>query len=191
MKLSERSIISALRQRHYKLTPQRRAVIDAILTSQDHLTPSAIYRKVCQRHRGIGLVTVYRTLDILKELGLVCELRTGDSCPSYTISNPKHHHHLICSGCGKVIDFISPDSFKHDIDTRDKDTVTTRDGGCVDAILVSSTQDIRDMLIPKLEKSDLNVSVIFLDECQFFTLDIIDLIKKAGLKYKRTSEIEK
>ena len=104
MRLTERKVTASLRQSGYKLTPQRRAVIRAITSSQDHLTPTTIYQKVHQDHPNIGLVTIYRTLEILAELELVCELQAGGICRSYTISTPEHHHHLICSNCGIVID---------------------------------------------------------------------------------------
>jgi len=109
MKLTERKIAAALRQHGYKLTPQRRAVIQTIASTQDHLTPAAIYGKVHQDHPGIGLVTIYRTLDILAKLELICELHAGGSCHSYTIGASGHHHHLICSNCGGVIDFTGYD----------------------------------------------------------------------------------
>lgn len=109
MRLTERKVVAALRRHGYKLTPQRRAVIWAIASSQDHLTPATIYEKVHQEQPNIGLVTVYRTLEILAELELICELHAGGICHSYTISTPQHHHHLICSNCGIVIDFTSHD----------------------------------------------------------------------------------
>jgi len=109
MRLTERKIVATLRQHGYKLTPQRQAVIQTIASNQDHLTPTAIYEKVHQDHPNIGFVTIYRTLNILAELKLICELHAGGSCHSYTISAPGHHHHLICSNCGKVIDFIGYD----------------------------------------------------------------------------------
>jgi len=84
-------------------------VIQAIASNQDHLTPAAIYEKVHQDKPHIGLVTIYRTLDILTKLKLICELHAGNSCRSYTISAPGHHHHLICSNCGKVVDFTGYD----------------------------------------------------------------------------------
>jgi len=105
MRLTERKVAATLRQHGYKLTPQRRAVMRTIVSSQDHLTPSAIYEKVHQDHPNIGLVTIYRTLDILAKLGLICELHAGGSCRSYTISAVGHHHHLICSNWGTVVDF--------------------------------------------------------------------------------------
>jgi Fur family ferric uptake transcriptional regulator len=117
MKLKDRSIIVTLRRHGYKLTTQRRAVIHAISSSQDHLTPTAVFEKVSQDHPGIGLVTVYRTLKLLADLDLICELHTGDNCPSYTASTPQHHHHLICSGCGKVVDFTSSNTVRHSLST--------------------------------------------------------------------------
>ena len=107
MRLSQRKVTTTLRQHGYELTPQRRAVIQAIASTQDHLTPTAIYDKVHQDHPDIGLVTIYRTLETLVKLKLICELHAGGSCHSYTISAPGHHHHLICSNCGRVIDFTS------------------------------------------------------------------------------------
>lgn len=105
MKLTEKTIVAALRRNGYKATQQRRAVIQAIATSNDQLTPAEIHGRIHRDHPGIGLVTVYRTLELLITLNLVCELHTGTNSPSYTISLSQHHHHLICSGCGKVVDF--------------------------------------------------------------------------------------
>jgi len=107
MRLTERKVTASLRQSGHKLTPQRRAVIRVITSSQDHLTPATIYKKVHHYQPNIGLVTIYRTLEILAELGLVCELPAGGTCRSYTISTSQHHHHLICSDCGIVVDFTS------------------------------------------------------------------------------------
>lgn len=106
MKLTERKIATNLKQHSYRLTPQRRAVIQTIASAQDHLTPAAIYKKVHQEHLGVGLVTIYRTLDLLAGLGLICEVHTRGGHRSYLMRRPvEHHHHLICSGCGTVIDF--------------------------------------------------------------------------------------
>jgi len=105
MKLTEKTIVVALRRNGYKATLQRRAVIHAIANSNDHLTPAGIHDRIHQDHPGIGLVTVYRTLEVLITLNLVCELHTGTNCPSYALSVPQHHHHLVCSGCSKVVAF--------------------------------------------------------------------------------------
>jgi Fur family ferric uptake transcriptional regulator len=109
MRFSEKKIATILRQHGYKFTPQRWAVIQAIASSQDHLTPADIYKRVHQEHPEIGLVTVYRTLDILAKMGLICELHAGGSCRSYTAAASEHHHHLICSSCGRVVDVCGYD----------------------------------------------------------------------------------
>jgi Fur family transcriptional regulator, ferric uptake regulator len=110
MVYTEKKIEHALRQHGYKITPQRRTIISAIVHSHEHLTPAAIYEKVCREHPGIGLVTIYRTLEMLTGLGLICEMHAGGSCRSYLMRRPaEHHHHLICSDCGTVIDFTNCD----------------------------------------------------------------------------------
>jgi Fur family ferric uptake transcriptional regulator len=110
MRFTEKKLTSILRQRGYRLTPQRRAVLKVIALSPGHLTPAAMYQRVRREYPGIGLVTVYRTLAILAELGLICEVHAGGSCRSYLMRKPVgHHHHLICSRCGRVVDFSGCD----------------------------------------------------------------------------------
>ena len=110
MRLTNKTIATILRQHGYKLTPQRRAVLSVIAPSREHLTPAAIYERVHKEHPDVGLVTIYRTLDILTKLRLICEVHAGDSCRSYLMRRPsEHHHHLICSECGTVIDFTNCD----------------------------------------------------------------------------------
>ena len=106
MILTERKITTILRQGGYKLTTQRRAVLKTIVRSPSHLSPAEIYHRTKQEHPGIGLVTVYRTLEILTKLGGICEVHTGGSSRSYLIRRPLgHHHHVICIKCGAVVDF--------------------------------------------------------------------------------------
>lgn len=106
MVYTEKRTERELRKNGYKITPQRRAIIRAIIGSHEHLTPAAIYEKVHRDNPSIGLVTIYRTLEILEELDLICEMHAGGSCHSYLLRRPsEHHHHIICSDCGKVVDF--------------------------------------------------------------------------------------
>ncbi len=107
---TEKMIESTLRRGGYKLTPQRRMVIKSIIHTHEHLTPAEIYEKVCREDPRIGLVTIYRTLEVLAELNLICEMHTGGNCRSYLMRRPvEHHHHLVCSDCGTVIDFTDCD----------------------------------------------------------------------------------
>jgi Fur family ferric uptake transcriptional regulator len=110
MRLTTKKIAALLRQRGYKLTPQRRAILAAITQSHGHLTPAAIYDKVKLEQKNIGLVTIYRTIELLARLGLICEVHAGGNCHSYLLRRPsEHHHHIICSDCGMVTDFTDCD----------------------------------------------------------------------------------
>ena len=109
MKLTEKKIATILRQHGYKITPQRRAILSVIVHSEEHSTPSAILQKANYSHPGIGLVTVYRTLEILSKLGLVCRMHTSEGCHSYKGVLLEHHHHLTCTACGRVIEFTDCD----------------------------------------------------------------------------------
>ena len=96
---------AALKQSGYKITRQRLAVLRAIALSNDLLTPSALHERVRKEQPDIGLVTIYRTLDILAGLGLICKIHTEANSRSYISGVSEHHGHLICSSCGKVVDF--------------------------------------------------------------------------------------
>jgi len=110
MKLTANKIAGILRENGYKLTPQRHAILKVIAANHDRLTPEAIYQKTQDTYPGIGLVTIYRTLEILDKLDLLCHIHTDDGCRSYMMRRPTgHHHHLVCSGCGKAVDFTDCD----------------------------------------------------------------------------------
>ncbi len=106
MKLTANKIAGILRDHGYKLTPQRHAVLKVIASSPGHLSPEDIYEKAHHEYPELGLVTVYRTLDLLSELNLVCRVHAPNGCRNYMMRRPTgHHHHLVCSSCGKVVDF--------------------------------------------------------------------------------------
>jgi Fur family transcriptional regulator, ferric uptake regulator len=103
--MTNKSIEEQLKKKGFKLTRQRRAIVDVIGSSQEPLTPSDIYEKLRGRQSGIGRVTVYRTLEVLQQNGMLCELHIGDTCRSYLKRPGGHHHHLVCHDCGRVVDF--------------------------------------------------------------------------------------
>jgi len=141
MVYNDRKIVSILRQRGYKLTPQRKAVLSVIAHSHEHLTPVAIYERAHQHHSGIGLVTVYRTLELLTQLGLICEVHAGDNGRSYLLRRPAgHHHHLICSSCDKVVDFTDCDIVKME------ERLARQTGFKIDSHLVEFSGQCRDCL---------------------------------------------
>lgn len=90
--------IGKMRGRGYKATPQRVAVLEA-LRAEQHQSLADLRRR-CPR---VGMVTVYRTLDLLTDLGLVRRLDLGDG-PRYELAED-HHHHMICESCGDISEF--------------------------------------------------------------------------------------
>lgn len=91
-----------------KLTPQRRATLEVLYNKKgQHLTTEEIYDLVKVDCPEIGLATVYRTLQLLEEMGLISKLDLDDGCSryEYNVHEDDHqHHHLICQSCGKVIE---------------------------------------------------------------------------------------
>lgn len=97
-----------LKEKGYKLTPQRRAIVDMIIRNEgNHLTTEELYDLVRKECPEIGLATVYRTMQLLEELGVICKLDLNDGCSRYELIHEEEnhqHHHLICTNCGKVIE---------------------------------------------------------------------------------------
>ena len=79
------------------------------MNSHEHLTPAEVYERVQEEIPTVGLVTIYRTLDMLSEMGLICRVHRGGRSRSYTLAPVGHHHHLICTQCGAVTDFTNCD----------------------------------------------------------------------------------
>lgn len=88
----------------YRMTPQRLMILNAIEEAEDHISAEEIYEKVCTRYPQMNISTVYRTLELVSELGLVTETDLGDGRVRYHCMGKGHHHHLVCQKCGQVID---------------------------------------------------------------------------------------
>ncbi len=90
-------------------TGQRDLILEIFLSTEEHLTSEDLYALVHKRDPSVGLTTVYRTLKLLTEAGLAREVRFGDNRTYYEHHyNHEHHDHMICTHCGKVIEFFSP-----------------------------------------------------------------------------------
>ncbi|MDP4092966.1 MAG: Fur family transcriptional regulator [Bacillota bacterium] len=96
-----------LKEKGYKLTTQRQVILDVMIEHQgQHLSTDEVYSLVKEKHPEIGLATVYRTLLLLDELGIVHKLDLDDEFSRYelnTDTKDHRHHHLICMRCGSVI----------------------------------------------------------------------------------------
>ena len=91
-----------LRQSGHRLTPQRELVLAAVETL-GHATPDEVYAEVRTHSSAINLSTVYRTLELLDELGLIHHAHLTDRAPTYHSATGHEHSHLVCRDCRKVI----------------------------------------------------------------------------------------
>ena len=110
MGYNEESFIKILKSKGLKVTNQRKTVLKALSSKPDqHLTAEEIYELVRVDIPEIGIATIYRTIQLLCELGLIDKLNLDDGYVRYEIGkedkNEHHHHHLICVNCGKVLKF--------------------------------------------------------------------------------------
>jgi len=103
--MTKRAVLQSVKEAGYKLTPQRTAVIEAIVSAGRTLTPRELHARLAGKHPEIGLVTVYRTIEILSKLGLLCQFNTEGAAKSFKAGPVEHHHHMVCRGCGEVVDF--------------------------------------------------------------------------------------
>lgn len=96
------AIVEALREGGYRLTPQRMMILRAILDSDGHTSAEEIHRRVSEQYPFVDISTVYRTLNLLKNLRLVTETDLGGGCVRYELVDRGRHHHLICRECGRT-----------------------------------------------------------------------------------------
>ncbi len=90
-----------MRERGFRVTPQRQLILDAVCASHGHTTPEKIYERVQETTPTLNRATVYRNLDFLCEMRLVTAVRIGDQT-YYEIAGKTPHHHLICRTCGQI-----------------------------------------------------------------------------------------
>jgi Fur family transcriptional regulator, ferric uptake regulator len=91
-----------LRDRGYRLTPQRQLVWEVLRSAERHLTAEEIHERVCRVVPDFNVASVYRTLALLAELDLVKEVRLGDAKGHWELDHPDDDFHLVCRRCGAV-----------------------------------------------------------------------------------------
>ena len=94
-----------LSQSGYRLTRPRRAVTQALLEAQDWLRPEEVLRRARAYCPTVGLVTVYRTLAVLEELGVARRIHVEPGCHGYAPAGLAHGHYLVCRTCHQVVEF--------------------------------------------------------------------------------------
>jgi Fur family transcriptional regulator, ferric uptake regulator len=98
---------SRLRERGYRLTPQRELILGAV-ERLGHATPDEVLAEVRTHSTAVNASTVYRTLEVLEELGLVRHAHLSDRAPTYHSTSEHEHFHLVCRNCHQVIS-VDPD----------------------------------------------------------------------------------
>ncbi|MDR5658989.1 Fur family transcriptional regulator [Serpentinicella sp. ANB-PHB4] len=98
-----KNLVKTLKSKKCKITPQRLAIYNIIKNSHDHLNVDAIYKKLASDYPTISLATVYKSLELFAQLGLVQVINVGENSFRYD-ANPKSHPHLVCTSCLTVLD---------------------------------------------------------------------------------------
>ncbi len=97
-----------LRNGNYRITPERFTILDTIMESEGHFDADELYISLKQSGKKVSRATVYNTLELLLDSGLVLKFRYGENQSRYEkIHGRAHHHHLICLSCGEIIEFTN------------------------------------------------------------------------------------
>ena len=97
-----------VKQKGLKYTEQREIVLSVLLHAKDHLSAEEVYNEIKREHQdsNIGIATVYRALSFLEEVDLIASITFGTDGKKYESNAKSHHDHLICTSCGKIIEFM-------------------------------------------------------------------------------------
>ena len=118
---------ATLREKGYRLTPQRELILNAVDTL-GHATPDEVLAEVRKHSDAVNVSTVYRTLEVLEELGLVRHAHLSDRAPTYHSVREHEHFHLVCRNCHKVTS-VDPDVLQPLLSRLDADHGFTVDVG--------------------------------------------------------------
>jgi len=97
-----------LKKNSLKFTVQREAILETLYNSEIHLTPESLHHLIQEKYPELntGIATVYRTLSLLEDSGVVTSLSFGAQGKKYELGAKKHHDHLICTACGSITEFV-------------------------------------------------------------------------------------
>lgn len=99
------NLADAITKNGYRLTPARRAIIEALVACEGHITADDLAERVRAAAPRVGRMTVYRTLELLCELGAIRPIYQGTGAAHFILMQNGRHHHLICNRCHRVIEF--------------------------------------------------------------------------------------
>ncbi len=94
-----------LQENGFRMTASRKAIIGTLVASDGHMSADELADLVHRDRPGVGRMTVYRTLDLLSDLGLIRPVYQGSAAVHYILMDNGHHHHMVCSRCHRVVEF--------------------------------------------------------------------------------------
>jgi Fur family ferric uptake transcriptional regulator len=97
---TSRELQAALKTHGLRMTPQRQLILSAIASLQGHISADTVHQQVVERFPNVNISTVYRTLELLQELGLVTHTHFDDGVAQYHLAEESSHQHLVCRECG-------------------------------------------------------------------------------------------
>jgi len=109
MTLDADQIAGTLAARGLRLTRQRRAVLDAVAEASSSVSPVQVFDAARERCPELGLTTVYRTLELLSEIGALRRVHGPDHCEAFVPAGAAHGHTVVCRRCGQVMEFTECD----------------------------------------------------------------------------------
>lgn len=99
-------IETKLAEQGHRPTTSRHEVIEALLTSSGHLTADRLFEQMRETGSKVGRMTVFRTLDLLAEIGIVRPTYQGSGAAHFVLLDDGHHHHLVCMQCSRTVEFL-------------------------------------------------------------------------------------
>jgi Fur family ferric uptake transcriptional regulator len=96
----QRDLVAILRERGQRMTPQRQLILEAVQAIDGHISAEAVHSRVAAQFPQVNISTVYRTLELLQELGLVTHTHFDDGIAKYHRADAGLHQHLACRDCG-------------------------------------------------------------------------------------------
>lgn len=124
-------MLAALQSRGCRVTEPRRAVVEVLAEGHQHLNHAEILEQAKAKYNDIGRATVYRTLELLTEMGIIHATYLGDANQRFVVPMGGHHHHLVCNNCGKVQD-LDDCHFSHALTQLSRETGFTIDSHLVE-----------------------------------------------------------
>jgi Fur family transcriptional regulator, ferric uptake regulator len=94
-------MVQELKERGHRLTPQRQLILEAIEASEGHVSAESVHARVAAQFPQVNISTVYRTLELLQDLGLVTHTHFDDGIAQYHLASEAQHQHMVCRRCGQ------------------------------------------------------------------------------------------